>query len=69
MIKIIADGEKVDIHFKCGSKDAIKEAIGLMGSLVHSLAEEFNIKDILLAEELFDATKKYIEWEEKRRNL
>lgn len=67
MIEIKADGENIKIKFDCTSKAGVIESISLMATLIQSLAKEWNIEDIVLAESLFGATKEYLQWEEKKK--
>lgn len=67
MIEIKADGENVKINLEGSTRDGITESICLIATLVQSLAEDFNVNDILFAEELFEATKQFLQYEEKEK--
>lgn len=67
MIKIKVEGENVKINLEGSGRDGITESICLIATLVQSLAEDFNVNDMLFAEELFEATKEFLQWEEKEK--
>ena len=68
MIEIKADGENVKINLEGSTRDGITESICLIATLVQSLAEDFNVNNMLFAEELFRATKEFLQYEEKEKD-
>lgn len=68
MIEIKVEGENVKINLEGSTRDGITESICLIATLVQSLAEDFSVNDMLFAEELFEATKKFLQWEEKEKD-